>query len=567
MTLKEQVPDRARLEDKGDHLFKARFNSGTNNDNTDIPKGSYLTAGYGTSFMYHHGTEHEDYPEYTYASDKVLSFYTGGSQFNLFGQSGHIVTHSSVIKPTLKEKLPLLPNPELSLREVPEKPKAPTVTYHFETLSYQPTVRKAVTNEDRVNIQNALISKQSIVRWELQTDALPTGREEMHHYSFKDVLPKGFVLDVEESQKASSNYTLTYDKGTHTVVLQATPETLANMNKNREMAYNVPTPVLLGKVMDENTTYINTFELSINNEYSVHSNVVTVSTPHKPNPEKHNYNKDQKMIDGKAVPKSALNHYALSWDLDQYKGLIASQNDVRKGFYYIEDYPEEALTIQEDSIKVKTEEEQTVNGIKVNLYNNKEDIPEPIKQLLNEAQIQPKGKFILLEALDPEQFYNDYVKVGKSLKIHLDAKIQPEFALKTIYSNKGYQIDFRNGYATNVVENYVPDISPKKDVLAEERGESIDMKTVSSNQSFYCYTITTKQVRVPNAGIINLGNGRYRYLTELECFRLMGFDDEDFRKLRKIYKEKENKKSSIIYKQVGNSVVVDVMKAVLKSII
>lgn len=122
------------------------------NGNTDIPKGSYLTAGYGTSFMYHHGTEHEDYPEYTYASDKVLSFYTGGSQFNLFGRSGHIVTHSSAIKLTLKEKLALLPNPELSLREVPEKPKAPTVTYHFVTLSYQTTVRKAVTNEDRVNI-------------------------------------------------------------------------------------------------------------------------------------------------------------------------------------------------------------------------------------------------------------------------------------------------------------------------------------------------------------------------------------------------------------------------------
>lgn len=136
----------------------------------------------------------------------------------------------------------------------------------------------------------------------------------MNHYSFKDVLPKGCVLDVEGGKKASSNYTLTYDKGTHTVVLQATPETLANMNKNREMAYNVSTSVLLDKVMDENTTYNNIFELSINNEYSVHSNVVTVSTSHKSSPEKYNYNKDQKMIYGKAVPKSALNHYALSWD-------------------------------------------------------------------------------------------------------------------------------------------------------------------------------------------------------------------------------------------------------------
>lgn len=36
----------------------------------------------------------------------------------------------------------------------------------------------------------------------------------------------------------------------------------------------------------------------------------------------------------------------------------------------------------------------------------------------------------------------------------------------------------------------------------------------------YCYTITTRQVRCPNSGVIDLGNGQYRYLTELECWRL-----------------------------------------------
>ena len=47
----------------------------------------------------------------------------------------------------------------------------------------------------------------------------------------------------------------------------------------------------------------------------------------------------------------------------------------------------------------------------------------------------------------------------------------------------------------------------------------------------FAYTISTKQVRIPNSGIIDLGNGKYRYLTERECFRLMGFDDEDLRLL------------------------------------
>lgn len=41
------------------------------------------------------------------------------------------------------------------------------------------------------------------------------------------------------------------------------------------------------------------------------------------------------------------------------------------------------------------------------------------------------------------------------------------------------------------------------------------------------YTITTRQDRTP-AQVIDRGGGRYRYLTERECWRLMGYTDEDF---------------------------------------
>ncbi|HFH8548275.1 TPA: DNA cytosine methyltransferase [Streptococcus agalactiae] len=82
----------------------------------------------------------------------------------------------------------------------------------------------------------------------------------------------------------------------------------------------------------------------------------------------------------------------------------------------------------------------------------------------------------------------------------------------------------------------------------------------------FAYTISTKQVRIPNSGIIDLGNGKYRYLTERECFRLMGFDGEDFDTLRAIYKQRKGTTSSILYKQAGNSIVVDVLEAILKEI-
>ncbi|MDB8657615.1 DNA (cytosine-5-)-methyltransferase [Streptococcus anginosus] len=83
----------------------------------------------------------------------------------------------------------------------------------------------------------------------------------------------------------------------------------------------------------------------------------------------------------------------------------------------------------------------------------------------------------------------------------------------------------------------------------------------------FAYTISTKQVRIPNSGIIDLGNGKYRYLTERECFRLMGFDDEDFNKLKAIYPGRKGKSSSILYKQAGNSIVVNVLEVVLKEIL
>ena len=56
-------------------------------------------------------------------------------------------------------------------------------------------------------------------------------------------------------------------------------------------------------------------------------------------------------------------------------------------------------------------------------------------------------------------------------------------------------------------------------------------------------------------------DGRVRKLLPIEALRFMGFDDEDYFKL------KENGVSdSIIYKQAGNSIVVDVLFYVFKSI-
>lgn len=63
---------------------------------------------------------------------------------------------------------------------------------------------------------------------------------------------------------------------------------------------------------------------------------------------------------------------------------------------------------------------------------------------------------------------------------------------------------------------------------------------------------------------------RIRKLTPKECWRLMGFADEDFDKAREAlnaqhYKGKD-RSSSQLYKQAGNSIVVDVLYYIYKNL-
>ena len=53
---------------------------------------------------------------------------------------------------------------------------------------------------------------------------------------------------------------------------------------------------------------------------------------------------------------------------------------------------------------------------------------------------------------------------------------------------------------------------------------------------------------------------RIRKLTPKECWRLMGFDDEDFEKAAQV------NSASQLYKQAGNSIVVNVLEAIFKNL-
>lgn len=54
---------------------------------------------------------------------------------------------------------------------------------------------------------------------------------------------------------------------------------------------------------------------------------------------------------------------------------------------------------------------------------------------------------------------------------------------------------------------------------------------------------------------------KIRKLTPKECWRLMGFDDSDFEKAEKINSNTQ------LYKQAGNSIVVNVLEGILRNLL
>lgn len=59
----------------------------------------------------------------------------------------------------------------------------------------------------------------------------------------------------------------------------------------------------------------------------------------------------------------------------------------------------------------------------------------------------------------------------------------------------------------------------------------------------------------------NMNDLKIRKLTPKECWRLMGFDDEDFEKASKVNSNTQ------LYKQAGNSIVVNVLEKVIYNLV
>ena len=117
---------------------------------------------------------------------------------------------------------------------------------------------------------------------------------------------------------------------------------------------------------------------------------------------------------------------------------------------------------------------------------------------------------------------------------------------------RGYSIDIKkenqNINGIDIIGNYSKS-NYKGTVIVNKNGIS---PTVRENHG----QVTAIVI---NGG--NMNNLRIRKLTPKECWRLMGFDDKDFEKANQVCSNTQ------LYKQAGNSIVVNVLVAILNNLL
>ena len=140
----------------------------------------------------------------------------------------------------------------------------------------------------------------------------------------------------------------------------------------------------------------------------------------------------------------------------------------------------------------------------------------------------------------------------------LDKKGQPNIKYKESKTKSLISfIKHKDKYSKEYIEA-TPNATPSRVRMRQDNPFLLESK--------HTRTITTKQDRNPNCGTIKFENSlpnksQYRFITPRESLMLMGFDKTDYDKIKKTNIRKE-----LIYKQAGNSVVVNVLESIFMTI-
>ncbi|MDY0235085.1 MAG: DNA cytosine methyltransferase [Gudongella sp.] len=194
---------------------------------------------------------------------------------------------------------------------------------------------------------------------------------------------------------------------------------------------------------------------------------------------------------------------------------------------------------------------------------------ENVKNVLSKHMIHNFNKY--LKKMSSMGYTNSF-EVLNAIDFGLPQKRERVFTISFL---DGTYFDFEDLIKTEAphIRELLEDIQEEKYIVTQPSM----LKVINSigNSSFngrveviddHCKTITTKQMRSPNSGVIDLGDGRYRYLTELECWRLQGYSDEDFYNALRVHPGRENCLNGALYKQAGNSIPVTIFESIFRKI-
>lgn len=173
-----------------------------------------------------------------------------------------------------------------------------------------------------------------------------------------------------------------------------------------------------------------------------------------------------------------------------------------------------------------------------------------------------------------DQYLNEMEKLGytnsfeilNAMDFGLPQQRERVFTISTL-NNEPFDFSLLNRRKASHISNYLQEDFEEEYIINQP---SMLKKINDDNSSFggrlkpikdYCWTITTKQLRCPNSGIVPIGNGKYRLLTPKECWLLQGYSEQDYERASEV-----NGKTNL-YKQAGNSIPVPIFEEIFKVIL
>lgn len=342
--------------------------------------------------------------------------------------------------------------------------------------------------QNSVNGQN--VAKGTTLTYGLTTDDVPANRaQKITSRSIVDTLDSkaqylgykafikgadGKLVDVTEHINLTQDgQKLTFDEDSYLLD-----------RYNQDLTKSVDTPIidLFVSAQGDGSDIKNSYDLYTNGVKTT-SNTVENKTPNAPKPVKEDLNEKGVNIDGKNMLPGDTNVFKVNADYSDYKGVQASDDSIAKGFYIIDDFPEDALDVDTSKFIAVDSKGQTVKGMSYKVYKSLSEAPAAVQAAVAKSGIKLNGSFIVASADDPASYFKQYVQTGDSVSIKMPMVVKDAFNGE--YKNAAYQFDFGNGYATNIVSNKVPKINPTKDVvISVDNQKSLNNSNIKLNQNF-----------------------------------------------------------------------------------